>query len=315
MNKNKEGEKKIDDFNKNEEEKKRRRKIKTDLIAAKKAEARSLILQQEGSGDGCDGDQPTLRGQNRQGDERLESTSAKMSRGKSGSFTGPPVGLAAGSGLAGVRAYRAQSAEAAQQYRYNEPEAQDLSVLLEDEGMRGQGSPGEEEVAMNEVEVTARKVKRIAAKMHQAKIAAYLVALSEQKRKDENEKKQKEERARRRMLILSARVQSEASERKLMTLEDQGCHQKVVQVAISSKEKDKERKQVKSNDKSSPKPLSQSFKEKEKDGKLGEERKENNKENERNIEKRERVSSEVADAMVIRLSSRIKNDRFGSVIF
>lgn len=309
MNKHKEEEKKIDDFNRNEEEKKRRRKIKAELIAAKKAEALLFILQQEEDGRGDDHLTPS--GQNRHRDERLESTSAKASRGKSGSFTGP----AAGSGLAGVRAYRAQSAEAGQQHRYDEPEAQDLSVLVEDEGIGGQGSPGaEEEITISEEEV-ARKVKRIAAKMHQAKIAAYLVALAEQKRKDENEKKKKEERARRRMMILSARVQSEASERRLMTLEDQFRHQNIVQVSILSKDKDKERKRVKAdenddlNGKNSPKNRTQPFKEKE-NRKFLEERKENNKENERNIDKQSKVSSEVADAMILRLSARIKNDRF-----
>jgi hypothetical protein len=102
-----------------------------------------------------------------------------------------------------------------------------------------------------------------------------------------------------------------------MTLEDQFRHQNIVQVSILSKDKDKERKRVKAdeddlNGKNSPKNRTQSFKEKE-NSKLMEERKENNKENERNIDKQSKVSSEVADAMVIRLSSRIKNDRFENV--
>ena len=70
-----------------------------------------------------------------------------------------------------------------------------------------------------------RKVKRIAAKLHQARVAAYLIALAEQKKKEEEDRRRKDERQRKRAVLLSQRIQNEANERKGMGVEDKPMHQ------------------------------------------------------------------------------------------
>ena len=68
-------------------------------------------------------------------------------------------------------------------------------------------------------------MKRIAAKLHQARVAAYLIALAEQKKKEDEAKRRKEDRQRKRAVLLSSRIQNEGLERKLMGMEDKIQHQ------------------------------------------------------------------------------------------
>ena len=106
MKKQKEEEKKTELLSLAEKEKKRRRKLKAEKILAKKAEAIALLMDPLGTGvktgpAGPQGGQ-NLGGRD-MGEDRVGSVSAIPSRRGSG--------IAVGSGLAGVRAHRAQSAE------------------------------------------------------------------------------------------------------------------------------------------------------------------------------------------------------------
>lgn len=67
--------------------------------------------------------------------------------------------------------------------------------------------------------------RKQASKLQQTKVVAYLLALTEQRKKEELEKKKREERSKRRMELLSARLLQEAAERKLMSGEDNVKHQ------------------------------------------------------------------------------------------
>jgi len=102
------------------------------------------------------------------------------------------------------------------------PNAQNTSVAdVSVDAGAGNAADGERD----EDDEKARKVKRIAAKLHQARVAAYLIALAEQKKKEEEDRKRKEERQRKRAVLLSQRIQNEANERKWMGQEDKPLHQ------------------------------------------------------------------------------------------
>jgi hypothetical protein len=79
---------------------------------------------------------------------------------------------------------------------------------------------GDQQQHCTEQEVVEQKARRLANKMQQLKIAAYLSTLAEQKKAEENKKLVLELRAKKRAAILSARLLNEATERKLMAAED-----------------------------------------------------------------------------------------------
>jgi hypothetical protein len=98
MHKHKEEEKKVELKNLAEEEKMRKRKLRGQHIRAKRAE--SLLQQADPLGTGVGGMEDNIP---------VNSTPSLSRRGS---------GIAVGSGLAGVRAHRAQSAENSAQHRY-----------------------------------------------------------------------------------------------------------------------------------------------------------------------------------------------------
>lgn len=126
---------------------------------------------------------------------------------------------------------------------------------------------GDEAVELSEEEEKARKVRRIAAKLNKAKVAAYLMALADQKKKEEMDRKKKEESKRKRVMILSARVASEAVERKAMCSEDKPIHQQLLPVITGArKDRDKERDKERDKDRENKdKEKDKDIKEKEKD--------------------------------------------------
>jgi hypothetical protein len=194
--------------------------------------------------------------------------------------------------------------------RYTTDDPADLTVIgREDEEVEN------ETAEVNEEEEKARKAKRAANKLHKEKVASYLSQLYEQKKKMECDKKKKEECKRRRVLILSARVQNEAAERRLMSMEDKpqqrvqvppppsgatnailllkAMREKEKEKRISQKEKDRDRERERD---------SKEGKERDPIDKEGKDR-EREKEKERQCSK---VSAEEAEAIVTRLTGKGK---------
>lgn len=97
-----------------------------------------------------------------------------------------------------------------------------------EEEREGEGGGEEvgEEMEVEEVIITCsqkdreNELRRASIKARQEKMTAYLLALCLQKKKEEEDMKKQEERKKKRMLILSLRLQNEATEKKLMGKED-----------------------------------------------------------------------------------------------
>ena len=91
------------------------------------------------------------------------------------------------------------------------------------------GAGGEQAVlegaeGIDEAEREAQAARKQQAQAQKARVAAYLLALADQKRKDESERRKAAERVKRRAQILSNRIVSESNERKAMSLEDKPRH-------------------------------------------------------------------------------------------
>ena len=85
---------------------------------------------------------------------------------------------------------------------------------------QGEEVDQETEVELTEQQLEEMRARRLAAKLQQAKMTAYLSALAEQKKAEEDKKKKNEMRAKKRVMLLASRVLQEAAERKLMAAED-----------------------------------------------------------------------------------------------
>ena len=181
----------------------------------------------------------------------------------------------------------------------------------------------EEIIGQNEEDEKARKMRRIASKLYRAKVVSYLLALQDQKKREELEKKKKEESKKKRVQILSARVASEASERKLMSSEDKIIHQnlalslaivagvikKVRQKNGNGNECEGSPKNLIQGPRPSVQPSSSLYSVQEKDKDKDKESKDGKegKEGENKVEKPAvKVTAEQTDAMISRLSLKAK---------
>lgn len=72
-----------------------------------------------------------------------------------------------------------------------------------------------------------KAAKKLQAQLQKAKVAAYLLALSDNKKKEDSERRKAAERAKKRAYLLSTRIMSEANERKAMTAEDKPRHRTI----------------------------------------------------------------------------------------
>jgi len=113
--------------------------------------------------------------------------------------------VAVGSGLAAIRS-QLQTQQRVKPSSKNVDETQTMAPQNEEE---------EDDLAIEQ-----RKLKRIQAKLQQAKVSSFLNALAERRKAEDAAKKSKEDRVKRRAALLQERVLLEAAERKLMNSED-----------------------------------------------------------------------------------------------
>ena len=169
-NKNKEEEKRQEELQRLEEEKKRKMRLRADRLLAKRLE---FIADQKEAAVIATADEIP--------------TSVTAVRDRSNGV------VAAGSGLSVVRATRTLSAKAVGGSSHRYVPAGESIIDSETVGQKGEVDSGETinkagcEVADSELQQEReRKVKRVAAKLHQARVAAYLIALAEQKKKEDD---------------------------------------------------------------------------------------------------------------------------------
>ena len=83
-----------------------------------------------------------------------------------------------------------------------------------------------------------KAAQRLRQELQKAKVAAYLVVLAETKKREEADRRRAQERARKRALLLSARIMSEAAERRAMGAEDKPRHRALAVEKDKDREKD-----------------------------------------------------------------------------
>ncbi len=126
---------------------------------------------------------------------------------------------AVGSGLAAIRR-RARSLS--QSAADGGAEGGEDNLLAQQRLLQKQQKEEEEAIEEALKEQMQKELRKVASKEQANKLSNYLNNIAEQRKKDEAEKKKADERAKKRMLLLSARLLQEASERKLMQQHDDG---------------------------------------------------------------------------------------------
>ena len=191
-------------------------------------------------------------------------------------------------------------------YRYSNVAAANFA-LLGDRDKEDREKEGDNEIIeLTEEEIELRKARRRASKMYQVKVTAHLMALQDQKKKEEIEKRKKEDMKKKRVLIMSARVVSEANERKLMSLEDKAIHQNVPLSVYVNFKRDKD-KDIDNKIKGERGLIREREKEKDRE-------RERDRERDKEGSPPKQVSSEQTDAMVARLSYKNKGTEESSII-
>eukprot|EP01038_Epipyxis_sp_PR26KG_P012342 gene12342-16553_t len=234
LEKQKENEKKNQlELEKEQERKERYRQKYLKMLAAKEQQNQENVIQQNQQSDSDDSNQSSkkVKQDNKSKRKSLnDGTSHNRVETKSASH------IAAGSALEAIRRTSQSVQENRNKSNIIDDDNDDTSTIINNNNnnvIQNQnvenGSDFVENDLMNERD---KKMKKLASKIQQVRVIAYLAALAEQKKKEEQLKKKSEDKKRKMIEKISKRLMQEAMERKLMLSQDKLKYQ---QAALAEK--------------------------------------------------------------------------------